>query len=315
MPEEDVLNKMKEKVSQIKEDEKPNNPEPQEPSQGEGNEPTQHKWKITQTSESDEDRARQHGWRPKEEWKGDESEWVSAKEFNNRASFFDKISSQGKEVAALKKQLQSKDDEITKRIENVAKVVREQTLRELEAKKNIAIQEADVEAANQHQEQIDKLKEEIPDVKIEEPPETQEPQIAPFVQKWIDQRPWFGQDLTLTNFATAYEQSYIKNNYSDGNISESEYLKVLDAVEKATVRAFPDMFEQPTKSQTPSVESGRPSRQGSFNISNFSKEEAQISNAFEKMGMSKEDYKQALKDLGSVEDRVSVKKPKYKNSF
>jgi hypothetical protein len=45
----------------------------------------------------DEQRAMEHGWRPKEEWEGDPEDWVSAREFNRRGELFARIAKYGNE--------------------------------------------------------------------------------------------------------------------------------------------------------------------------------------------------------------------------
>src|SRR5438132_1680053 len=49
-----------------------------------------------------EERAIEQGWRPKDEWDGDESEFRSAREFIDRGELLRKISSQGDELRKLK---------------------------------------------------------------------------------------------------------------------------------------------------------------------------------------------------------------------
>src|SRR6266702_2198796 len=60
----------------------------------EGNEPPKHT--------ALEERAIEQGWRPKDEWDGDESEFRSAREFIDRGELLRKISSQGDELRKLK---------------------------------------------------------------------------------------------------------------------------------------------------------------------------------------------------------------------
>ena len=52
-----------------------------------------------------EEQAREQGWRPKEEFDGDESKWRPAKEFVERGELFGKIDSLGKELKDTKKAL------------------------------------------------------------------------------------------------------------------------------------------------------------------------------------------------------------------
>jgi len=49
--------------------------------------------------------AREQGWKPKEEFEGDEGKWRPAKEFVERGELFGKIDTLGKELKETKKPL------------------------------------------------------------------------------------------------------------------------------------------------------------------------------------------------------------------
>ena len=61
-------------------------------------EPTQDQPELTV-----EDKAREMGWSPKEDFEGDESKWVSAETFVARKPLFDKIESQSKYIKSVEK--------------------------------------------------------------------------------------------------------------------------------------------------------------------------------------------------------------------
>jgi len=45
--------------------------------------------------------ARESGWKPKDEWDGDPTEWVSAEEFNRRGEYLRKIHNQNRKIKQL----------------------------------------------------------------------------------------------------------------------------------------------------------------------------------------------------------------------
>ena len=59
----------------------------------------------TQISQIELD-AREQGWKPKEEWKGDPDKWRPAKEFVDRGELYGKIDTMGKELKDTKRALQ-----------------------------------------------------------------------------------------------------------------------------------------------------------------------------------------------------------------
>ena len=52
-----------------------------------------------------ESQAREQGWKPKEEYEGDETKWRPAKEFVERGELFGKIDHMGKELKETRKAL------------------------------------------------------------------------------------------------------------------------------------------------------------------------------------------------------------------
>ena len=64
-------------------------------------------------------RAMEMGWRPKEEYNGDEENFIDAKEFVRRKPLFDKIEHQGKQIKAVTKALEALKTHYT-RVEEAA---------------------------------------------------------------------------------------------------------------------------------------------------------------------------------------------------
>jgi small-conductance mechanosensitive channel len=61
-----------------------------------------------------EEKARQQGWTPKEQFRGNPDEWVDAKEFVARGSFFRKIEAQNKQIEQLKTVIDSMAETLSK---------------------------------------------------------------------------------------------------------------------------------------------------------------------------------------------------------
>lgn len=181
-----------------------------------------------------EKKAMEMGWKPG--YKGED--FVSAKEYVDRGSFFKKISSQNQKIEQL--ELTVKDlVNLNKKIEQVT---RENTIKELEAKRDAAIQTADLDEFHRVQKQIDEVKSPEPVKQDAKEPFTPTPEILDFQAKHKD---WLNHDnqenSKMTSFAIAYEASLAK--------AHPEYTEkqVLAEIEEIVKKTFPHRFENPNK--------------------------------------------------------------------
>src|SRR5690554_7872209 len=86
-----------------------------------------------------ESKAREMGWRPKEEYDGDPETWVDAKEYVGRKPLYDEIHKTRKQV----KKLERLQNEITQYVKKVEEVAYKKALADLKAQRKEAIAEAD----------------------------------------------------------------------------------------------------------------------------------------------------------------------------
>jgi hypothetical protein len=105
----------------------------------------------------EEAKARENGWRPKEEFEGgDDSKWIDAGEFNRRSGLFEKIGSQNKVIKSLNKKL----DALIKHNQTIAEKTREKTITEIEVKRREAVEIGDTEAFDAAEKELEQAKEE-----------------------------------------------------------------------------------------------------------------------------------------------------------
>jgi hypothetical protein len=125
-------------------------------------------------------KARDNGWRPKEEYKGEPGEWVDAAEYNRRQPLYDRLGKQNKELKGLKKTL----DAVVKYQKEQESKIREKVIAELEGKKREAVKYADTDAFEAAETELKKLQDEKGlEVEEEEAPAAPEqPEIPTFVQ-------------------------------------------------------------------------------------------------------------------------------------
>lgn len=191
--------------------------------------------------------AMESGWRPEEEFKADPKnegkKWRSAEDFNDRKSFFDKIEEGKRETKQLKAALQ----QLSGHHANVAKVAKEEALRELRAERKAAAADNDVTRVEEIRDKEDALKEEIAKI---QPPVVVPEEPAEFVA-FKSRNTWYQTNVKLTRYADALGRDLMK----DGNMSPEQIFK---AVEKDIRETFPDNFRNPNKDDAPEmVPSGR----------------------------------------------------------
>lgn len=246
--------------------------------------------KESNQSEADdiEKAAREHGWRPKEEF-GDDDKWVNAKEFMYRRDLLDKLHNQNR----MMKKMTEKVETYKKSIDNVEKIIlqREELARKSEREvilreRREAIQNGDVEAVERLDEKMSHLK--------ETPPPKNEPDIAPEVQDWVEKNShWFNskseENKEMAEYATWVERSLKRNN---PDISYEESLRHVD---KEIRQRYPHRFRNPNLERKPAVESSNeyaPGKKSNFDRGKITAEMHQIAEKFVAKGLykSKDEY-------------------------
>lgn len=213
------------------------------------------------------------GWTPQDQFKGDPDKFIDAQTFVERGEKFlpivqSKLSKSEQRVQDLENQLNelktsqtSSQGEVTQRLDRMKKMYehamqtqKEQLMERFEAAKLQAVEEGDVEAYNQIQQQQEQqiarfsepeYEEEVE--KLELPKEQQEQkkeqpnQLSAEDQKtvegWVKENSeWYGKDARLTSYAQAYEADLFKQ---EPNLSLPERLK---KVRQEVAERFPDIL-------------------------------------------------------------------------
>lgn len=195
----------------------------------------------------DEVTAMENGWRPEEEFKADPKnegkKWRTAEDFNDRKSFFDKIEESKRETKQLKAALQ----QLSGHHANVAKLAKEEALKELRAERLAAAKENDVERVESIRDKEDALKEEIRNIA---PPVEVSPEPPIEYQNFIARNSWYKSNDKMTMYADALGQKLLAQGKSPQQI--------FDAVEKDVRETFAGNFRNPNRDDAPEmVPSGR----------------------------------------------------------
>jgi hypothetical protein len=229
-------------------------------------------------------KARELGWRPREEFSGDEDSFVDAKEFVARQPLFEKIEHQSRELKNVKKAL----DALQNHHSRVAESEYKRALATLEAKKAEAIDNADGQTAIKIERQIAQAEQEFRQLNQEAQTPKNDPEE--FVS-WKAKNSWYDKDESMRIFADAYGTKLAK-----GGMSPPE---VLDAVSKKIKAEFPHKFVNPNKANAPDVGvSGAQSRSSSSDKFELTETERSVMNTLVRSGtMTKEQYITEIKKL------------------
>lgn len=235
-----------------------------------------------------EQRAIDMGWRPKEEFNGNEDDFIDAAEFVRRKPLFDKIENTSRELKDVKKALQALEVHHSK----VRETEYQRALNDLKAQKKTALEEGDADLLISIDEQITDLKAQEQANKVVERQAAATPDPR-FVQ-WVDKNPWYAQDNELREFADAAGLAYAKANK---DLSPED---VLSYVEKRVRKAYPDKFENKKREKPSTVESGdnnAPTRKTTSDPDSIlTDEERKVMNTFVRQGvMTKEKYIEQIK--------------------
>jgi hypothetical protein len=149
-----------------------------------------------------EAQAREDGWMPSEDWKGDPKRWVDAKTFVERGQQFlpivqakyrktlETVESLRKEVDELK--VGSKEyREFAEKAIARERSEKEAKITELETLRKKAISEGDGEAFDRADKKLTELRQEPP----------AKPSLGPETQAWLNENTWYSEDRTLRGIA------------------------------------------------------------------------------------------------------------------
>jgi len=258
----------------------------------------------TKQTETDEDRiealAREMGWTPKEDFKGDDADFVDAETYIRRGrdiqeSMRKSLKEQKQQLAAMSNslaELKSHNEKVYKA--EIARLKKELT--SLKTQKKEAIEEGDVDRVNDIDEQIDVIKESISSEK-EEPATTNQPPENPEFNEWLKNNQWYLEDDEMARYADSIAATH-------RGISFKRIAKLVD---KSIREVFPDKFpdKQKTKANTNTTTtttrvegSTRQRPSGRFTEADLTPEQKSIMNQFVRQGiMTKEEY---IKDIALI---------------
>ena len=225
-----------------------------------------------------EEKARAGGWKPLDEWEGEETDWIDAKEFVGRQPLFDKI----KDLKGDVKGLQKDFNFISRHFQTVKEEAYQNALRDLQDQRKQAAKEGDTEAVVDLSDKIDDLKQE----KQKTPTPT--PEVPREFTSWVEKNSWYQNDADLRTEADAIGIGF-RSKYPDATLDE-----MLDFVATKVKKVNPEKFPQKRTASNATVEgtTNAPRKKvGGFTKADLSETERQVMATFVKRGtMTEAEY-------------------------
>ncbi len=227
------------------------------------------------------------GWKPKEEWEGDEKDWKPASVFNEIGELKEKIVSSEKELKKTNKVIQlMKEHHLS-----VRQSAYKEAMEVLKEERQKALKEQDFAKAEEIRDEIDEVKvkftrddvlpKEIEKKLREDAPTDPDPEFYAFVNR----NPWYKPNGSneMSKKADALGWAYKQEN------PDLSFGEIIKQVEKDIKKLFPEKFDSP---RNPVNESGNRSGDSSSKTKvKLSDQEREVAKSF---GMTEEAYAKEL---------------------
>jgi hypothetical protein len=201
-------------------------------------------------SKAVEDKAREMGWTPKDQFKGDPSKWRDASEFVERGEKLlpivqAKVKKQEAELRELRATVKDLGDFVTKTEQRAY----DRALADLTAQRAAAIEAGDGKAFTEIDEQIQSVRAEV--VAKAQKQAAKAETTDPEYEEWAGRNKWL-EDPAMSAYA---ESMAIYLRKSGEKATGSDFLEL---VAKEVKAKFPEKFTNPRRAAAPAVESGAP---------------------------------------------------------
>lgn len=229
------------------------------------------------------DKARSYGWKPRTEWEGDPGDWVSAREFISRQSFFDKIKSQSSEIRNLREDIKA----MSQHFSQMKDVEYKRALAELKSERKEAIASGDVNKAETVSDQIT----EIETARKEVAKAPQQTNIGNEEFESFKQRnKWYNTDSDLTKKANALGIGYANMN---PNASPEQVLSYVEEAMRPSIQ--PKKVVAPASPESTGIKGGPKGKAGKLSEADLTDMQKKMMNTFVQRGvLTKEKYLEQL---------------------
>ena len=236
-------------------------------------------------------KAMEMGWRPKDEFDGDEVDFVDAKEFVGRKPLYDKIASTTKQLKNVSNAVEAMKLHYGK----IEEASYQRAIKELKAERKQALAEGDVDKFETLDDEIKTVEKQVDLLRedVSKPIVKEEPTVHPEFANWQNRNQWYASVKYMREFADEVG-SRLANTMSPA--------EVLKEVEKAVRKELPHKFTNPNKSDAPDVGTSKGSgRVGKSESIELNAQELNIMNTLVRQGvLTKEQYISDLKKAKGI---------------
>jgi hypothetical protein len=215
-----------------------------------------------------EELAFKEGWRPKEEFDGDDrntgKEWIPADEFLRRKPLFARIDDLKAENYHTRKELQEVKQGLRQLADHHRKVRETEYKRavdDLKAAKRDAIEDQNGAAVVKIDEQLDEIKQEHQEFEQQIKVEQKQQQTAPSPEflTWAQKNPWYQTDQDMHTDADAIAVAFVQKAAARGQAQTLTHEQVYNHVTEKIRKLYPEKFEgtKPMTTKPSPVDSGR----------------------------------------------------------
>lgn len=243
-----------------------------------------------------EEKAREKGWRPLEEWDGDPESWIDAKEFMGRQPLYDRIDGLKKDLFRTKQSYEQDFQTLSKEVAQMREIEYQRALANLKHARANAIQEDDTGEIRKLDDQIEQIV--AARARAESAPnQRRNPNNDPAFQSWRERNSWFDNDQTLKQEAIRLGTAYGMTNPNASTEEACEY------VEKSIKKLYPEKFKPMTRtppspegSPTSAKTTTRTSRGNRLTVADLSDDQKKVMDTFLKRRVFKsaEEYLEKL---------------------
>ena len=228
-----------------------------------------------------EEKAREMGWVPEDEYEGDTDKWVDAKEFVGRAPLYEGLSKANKRM----KRMQEAIDNLVKHNSEIMKATKERQIEDLEDERQRAEEEGDTARARKIDKDIDKVNQ----MEVPEGP-------SPAFQAFVEENEWYIDNPDLAAIADRKGMFLAQQG--------KEEQEVLDEVAKYINENYLNKTHTRRSSAPPTSEGGNKRKASSKSNRKDRLNDAQKAamNNFVRLGVLTEDeYIEQLEEAGLLE--------------
>lgn len=197
--------------------------------------------------------AREQGWTPREQFRGDPGDWIDADEYVKRGDpryLRKQLGQTEKQLRKLEQQRatdQTAFDQRLAKMESLNKVQRRKMYAEIEGARRAAVEVGDTaeyDRQNQMEQQLYEAEQEAGKTTAKEEPTAAE-KPHPDVEKWVSENPWFTKSKMLNKVAEGYHLQLLED---EPGLTISENLAKTRA---EVIKRYPEKF-----SRTPAKTNG-----------------------------------------------------------